>query len=122
MMDKGLNAPLASSAGRLFDAVAALLGLAPDRLSHEGEAAMALEAVAEGEAAPYPFANAAQGDLMEIDPAPLWRALLADLASGRPRPAMAAAFHAGLAETFVSVAAKAAGSKASRAKRKLPSG
>ena len=108
MMDKGLNAPLASSAGRLFDAVAALLGLAPDRLSHEGEAAMALEAVAEGEAAPYPFAIAAQGDPMEIDPAPLWRALLADLASGRPRSAMSAAFHAGLADAFVSVAAKAA--------------
>lgn len=108
MMDKGLNAPLASSAGRLFDAVAALLSLAPDRLSHEGEAAMALEAVAEGEAAPYPFANAAQGDVMEIDPAPLWRALLADLASGRPLPAMAAAFHAGLADAFVTVAARAA--------------
>lgn len=108
MMDKGLNSPRASSAGRLFDAVAALLGLAPDRLSHEGEAAVALEAVAEGEAAPYPFAVSAQLGLMEIDPAPLWRALLADLASGRPRPAMAAAFHAGLAAAFVSVAAQAA--------------
>lgn len=69
---------------------------------------MALEAVAEGEVAPYPFAIAAQGDLIEIDPAPLWRALLADLASGRPRPAMAAAFHAGLADAFVSVAVQAA--------------
>lgn len=108
MMDKGLNAPLASSAGRLFDAVAAFLGLAPDRLSHEGEAAMALEAIAVGDAAPYPFAISTPGDLIEIDPAPLWRALVMDRVSARPLPDMAAAFHAGLADAFVSVAAKAA--------------
>lgn len=108
MMDKGLNAPFASSAGRLFDAVAVLLGLAPDRLSHEGEAAMALEAIALGDAAPYLFAISTHGDLIEIDPAPLWRALLADLARARPLPEMAAAFHAGLADAFVTVAAQAA--------------
>ena len=115
MMDKGLNAPRASSAGRLFDAVAALLGLAPDRLSHEGEAAMALEAVAAGDAAPYPFDIRTQGDLIEIDPAPLWRALRADLAAARPRADMTAAFHAGLAEAFVLVAARAAEEAGTRA-------
>ncbi|MCG5235452.1 carbamoyltransferase HypF [Xanthobacter oligotrophicus] len=108
MMDKGLNAPLASSAGRLFDAVAALLGLAPDRLSHEGEAAMALEAAAEGEAPPYPFALRADGWPFEIDPAPLFKGLVADLHAGRPRAAMAAAFHTGLAEAFTAVAAQVA--------------
>ncbi|MDI4658932.1 carbamoyltransferase HypF [Xanthobacter autotrophicus] len=108
MMDKGLNAPLASSAGRLFDAVAALLGLAPDRLSHEGEAAMALEAAAEGEAPPYPFAWQADAEPAEIDPAPLFTALMADLHAGRPRAAMATAFHTGLAEAFAGAAAQVA--------------
>ncbi|ABS65599.1 (NiFe) hydrogenase maturation protein HypF [Xanthobacter versatilis] len=108
MMDKGLNAPLASSAGRLFDAVAAVLGLAPDRLSHEGEAAMALEAAAQGDAPPYPFALHAEAVPIEIDPAPLFKALVDDLHAGSPRAAMAAAFHAGLAEAFTGAAVQVA--------------
>jgi hydrogenase maturation protein HypF len=43
---KGLNAPMSSSVGRLFDAVAAILGICPDGQSYEGEAAMRLEALA----------------------------------------------------------------------------
>ncbi|TDT96387.1 hydrogenase maturation carbamoyltransferase HypF [Azorhizobium sp. AG788] len=106
MIAKGLNAPLASSAGRLFDAMAALLGLAPDRLSFEGEAAMALEACAgDIAAAPYPMAVREADGLMELDPAPLWRAALADRAAGVPAPAMAARFHAGVAAAFADLAA-----------------
>jgi hydrogenase maturation protein HypF len=47
MLAKGINAPLTSSAGRLFDAVASLLGLC-QRVSFEGQAAMAVEYAAEG--------------------------------------------------------------------------
>lgn len=93
----GVNAPLSSSAGRLFDAVAAALGLVPGAQSFEGEAAMALEALAAGvEAAPYPFG----ADGAAIDPAPMLRALVTDLAAQRPGAEIAAAFHAGLARAF----------------------
>lgn len=46
-IERGINAPLASSCGRLFDAVACALGCAPTTLSYEGEAACRLEALAE---------------------------------------------------------------------------
>jgi hydrogenase maturation protein HypF len=45
--ERGINAPLASSTGRLFDAVAAALACAPGKLSYEGEAACLLQALAE---------------------------------------------------------------------------
>ncbi|MFH3480119.1 carbamoyltransferase HypF [Xanthobacter variabilis] len=118
MADKGLNAPPASSAGRLFDAVAALLGLAPTRLTHEGEAAMALEACARLEGEPYPFALTQEngaGGVQELDPSPLWRALVADRAAGRDTGAMAGAFHLGLGTAFADAAALRAEEKGVRA-------
>ena len=113
MIAKGLNAPLASSAGRLFDAMAALLGLAPDALSFEGEAALALAACADaagdaGDDTPYPFAVSQTGPLLELDTAPLWRAALADRAAGVPAPVCAARFHAGVAQAFADAAIRVA--------------
>jgi hydrogenase maturation protein HypF len=100
MVRAGVNAPLTSSAGRLFDAMAAFVGSAPPRLSYEGEAAMQLEALAEraeGACAPLEFGLRLCGDLLEIDPAPMWRAALHRLAEGVSGPELAWAFHAGLA-------------------------
>ncbi|MDJ1015212.1 MAG: carbamoyltransferase HypF [Paracoccaceae bacterium] len=99
----GVNAPQSSSMGRLFDAVAACLGITPDRQSFEGEAAMRLEALALG-ASPssgaYPYVT----DGEEIDPAPMFEALLRDLKSGAAMEDIAARFHRFAARAFADAA------------------
>ncbi|HEX4711178.1 carbamoyltransferase HypF [Phenylobacterium sp.] len=104
MIAAGVNAPIASSCGRLFDAVAAALGLCDGRQAYEGDAASRLEALAEASGDdmgnPYPVALAAPdaGGVRRLDPAPMWAALFEDCASGTPVGAMARRFHRGLAE------------------------
>ena len=100
-MAAGINAPLSSSAGRLFDAVAAILGLCPDRQSYEGEAAMRLEALVCDPAQPFAFAQSGE----QIDPAPMLRDLIAGLPD-TPPSILAARFHTGLAEAFCTPARK----------------
>ncbi|SON53963.1 Carbamoyltransferase HypF [Hartmannibacter diazotrophicus] len=114
MMEKGLNSPMTSSAGRLFDAVGAALGLAFDRVSFEGQAAMELESLARlavqpsdteaSDAHGYPFALLSEDDLARIDPAPMWRALLTDLADGVPSATIALRFHQGFATACADLA------------------
>ena len=96
----GVNAPLSSSAGRLFDGFAFALGVAPGRMSFEGEAGMALEAAARAArgVAGWPFAICGG----EIDPAPMFRAWAARRETSVCEAA--AMFHEGIAASFAGVA------------------
>jgi hydrogenase maturation protein HypF len=113
MMARGFNSPRSSSCGRLFDAVAAAVGICREQTVYEGQAAIELEAAArpylEACGPGYPFALADGDGGLFLDPAPLWRALLADLALGEAAGAMAARFHLGLAGALAAAAAALAG-------------
>lgn len=103
MVTRNINSPPASSAGRLFDAVGAALGLCRETASHEGQAAIELEALASTRFAQeatcaYPVAWQERDGLRTADWSPLWSSLLEDLAAGIPSAVIAARFHWGLAE------------------------
>jgi hydrogenase maturation protein HypF len=99
MMTKGLNVIPTSSVGRLFDGVAALIGLR-SHVSFEGQAAMELEAIANREVnvvLPLPVVAVNRGDALILDTRELIRGIVAGMTSGQSREALSSAFHGALA-------------------------
>jgi len=111
MLAKNLHSPLSSSCGRLFDAVAAAVGICREHASYEGQAAIELEAIVEtkqlNNVEAYPFSihdntniNGNYSPKLWLDPAPMWQALLLDLENKVPSAEIAAKFHLGLAQAI----------------------
>jgi len=117
MLANGINVPVASSCGRLFDAVAAALGLCSDVAVFEGQAAMELEDLVDEEARAaaqaagvYCFGDETlpANGLRIVEPRPMWQALLEDLRAGTALPVISARFHLGLAKSVADTAVRLA--------------
>jgi hydrogenase maturation protein HypF len=113
VLEHGLNAPLTSSMGRLFDAFASLCGIR-QRTNYEGQAAVQLEALVglgarPGQRYAFPVRDSG-GDAcpLIVDWQPALEAALTDLRRAAAVVAVGAAFHAGLANAVVDVARRVA--------------
>jgi hydrogenase maturation protein HypF len=105
MIHKGINSPYTSSMGRLFDAVASIIGLR-DEITFEAEAAIELESVADNnDTGGYPFSMSGS-EPMEIDAAPLIRAVVQDVNKGASIETIAGRFHNAIADMTLTVCTK----------------
>ena len=106
MLETGFRAPLTSSCGRLFDAVAALAGLR-SRVSFEGQAAMELEYAADPAVSDsYPLPAVPGAGPLILDWEPLLEAVLADTRAGAAAGVVSARFHNALVDGIAAVAAR----------------
>ncbi len=111
MMERGINAPLTSSLGRLFDAAAAII-LGRREVDYDAQAAIELEGIAIGEPdilpqKEYVLNLTDTGVSHVLRTAELWRTLVQDLRAGAPPALISARFHAGVAEGLIRAAVAA---------------
>jgi hydrogenase maturation protein HypF len=107
MLARNVNSPMTSSCGRLFDAVAALVGLRT-HVNYEGQAAIELEAAIgdSTDANAYPIDLRAEADAWILDTRPMFERLVEDLRRQVQVGAISRRFHNGLVEAFVQLAVK----------------
>lgn len=113
MLENKVNSPLASSCGRLFDAVAAAIDICREKVNYEGQAAIEMEAIVdentlyeEDESLAYPFLITRLGgekSILCINPNPMWLALFRDIILNTQIPVISARFHKGLAKVICNI-------------------
>ena len=104
IMRAGMNSPLTSSLGRLFDGVASLLDIRRS-VNFEGQAAMGLESAAQpgkGDILPYTIFNEGETSILDLSPAV--KSLVEGSLAGMDVKALASSFHATLIASFVDMA------------------
>jgi hydrogenase maturation protein HypF len=105
MIERGVNSPLTSSCGRLFDGVAALINLRRE-VNYEAQAAIELEMCRDEAAAgrPYPFPINEKGGVLQIDSGPLFKAIVEDVLRGASPGEISQRFHDALVDVLMRVA------------------
>ncbi len=100
-LSRGVNCPLTSSMGRLFDAASSMLAIRQEAC-YEAQAALEMEALSDSDPAPLdPFEICAQADGFGCDPTPVWKSLATLQHQGASITSLAAGVHRCVAEMIV---------------------